>query len=108
MRPINVFEVSPGNFRIDAPIGTYSEKLEADYADRERIRLREEARVAAEAEDTQARKRLRNLKRLHKRLMRRCFDKVTPSLKLIWETFDIAQQYAILKDIDYEIRHKGV
>jgi len=98
MRPISIIEYEPGRFNIDAPIDTAEAKLEMEQAARQ-----QQAEIALA--DIQFRRRQASLQRRHKKLQARHFDRLTPGIKAVWWSFDIGQQYAILKDIDYVWRH---
>lgn len=102
---VTVTDQGFGTFNIDAPIGTRTEKLEIDERHEAGMRLWNEAHIRSICEDTAERKREASLRRKHRRLSRRHLDKIPYSTKHIWMSLTIGQQYAILKDIDYGVRH---
>lgn len=69
-------------------------------------------RLAAEENDRllkeyikQRIKRENNFRRVLNKLTKRCGYLIPQSTYAIWDSFSAGQQYAILKDIDYERRH---
>jgi hypothetical protein len=105
--PVTVHNNGNGDFLVDAPIGTYAQKLEMDYLEGERVRLQKELDADLNAERKRAQKSAANMARMHRRLMRRCAGKIPTATRAIWPSLTIGQQYAILKDIDYAMRHGG-
>ncbi len=93
------------NIRIDAPIVTVWEKLESDNLARERDRCLAELVANQKIEDQRARRARHNMERLHRRLEAKYLDRIPLATRRIWPTLTTGQQYAILKDIDYSIRH---
>jgi hypothetical protein len=106
LRPLSITDNGAGDFQVDAPICTRAEKWEIDRVDQERARLYEQLRVEAEAEREKMRKSEANMRRSHRRLLRRHADRIPPSTKAVFPSLSAGQQYAILKDIDYAVRHR--
>jgi len=52
-------------------------------------------------------KRLSHLTRRHRILTAKHYERVPYRTKLIWDTLTLVQQYAVLKDIDYAVRHSN-
>lgn len=106
LKSLEVYEHEPGYFQVDAPICTHAEKRKIDYEDAERARLLAQLLAEADIERERAIKREANMHRMHRRLMRRHADRIPPSTRTIWPSLSVGQQYAILKDIDFEVRHE--
>jgi hypothetical protein len=95
-----------GRIDIIAPICTAAEKWQLDYDTKERERLIAELTEQSRLEDERQSRRYTHMLKQHRKLMRRCGDRISPSTRGIWHSLDTAQQYAILKDIDYSRRHR--
>jgi hypothetical protein len=89
-----------------APIVTIEEKIEIDYRARERARMFVEYKVHQKIEDEKRRRREKNMERQHRRLLARHSNRIPLVTRSVWETLTTGQQYAILKDIDYVVRHE--
>lgn len=104
-RQIRVVQEPFGNVAIDAPICSRMEKLEQDHEQSEREKLIAEMEARAEIDRKREAKRMAHMLRRRRRLARKHLDKVPPNTRRIWDSLSEAQQYAILKDIDYLVRH---
>ena len=96
------------SLQVCAPICTREEKIKADRFAAQRDQLMEELKAKSSLEDRAAARRYANMLRQHRRLLRKHADRVPPSTRMVWDSLTAAQQYAILKDIDYAIRHDTV
>jgi hypothetical protein len=96
-----------GRFYVNAPVCTYWEKAELDRKAAQAAELVKQLRAETEAIFIRSAKQAANLRRQHRRLMRRHEHRITSSTKAIWPTLSVGQQYAILKDIDYAVRHSA-
>lgn len=90
---------------INAPIITVREKMEADYQAAEQQRLYDEMLETIRIEDAARARREANMERQHRRLLRRHEHRLPPATSRVWPSLTTGQQYAILKDIDYDVRH---
>jgi hypothetical protein len=90
---------------VDAPILSYTEKLETDWRDRENTRLLAELEAKINTDLATTARRYANMMRQHRRLTHRYGHLIPTSTRSIWGSLTESQQYAILKDIDYAVRH---
>lgn len=94
-------------FFVNAPICTLAEKMEIKYRERERQRLLAELEAKDKIREAKARRSRANMLRRHRKLMARHAERITPSVRRIWGSLTAGQQYAILKDIDWAVRHQS-
>lgn len=103
MGPVE-FDIEAG--QIIASICSVSEQARMEREREERDRMLQELEARQLASEQQARKQYANMLRQRRRLMQRCSELIPPGTKSIWHSLTDAQQYSILKDIDYQRRHK--
>lgn len=90
---------------VDAPVVTVREKTGLDHRNREAEHLLAELEAQQKRELESARRREASLRRHHRRLSSKHTDRIPPATRQVFPTLTIEQQYAILKDIDYDVRH---
>ena len=106
LAPIVVTRDGNYKFNVNAPIGSREEKNRIDREAVEREQILSEMCKEREASDKRYLKSMARLRRLHRRLVRRHFERLPFNTKRIWDTLTLVQQYNILKDLDYSARHK--
>jgi hypothetical protein len=104
-RPVCVSDLGHGEFNVYAPICTIVEKRQMEWEAREAERVAQEFIKKAEVAEAKYKRQHANMERQLRRLLRRYDTKIPSATSSIWDTLTLGQQYAILKDIDYNVRH---
>jgi hypothetical protein len=92
---------------IEAPIITVKEKFELDSQTAEGERLLKALHKQLDDQIKLEARRQRRMLKMHKKLEAKHLDNIPPATRAIWDTLTEPQQYAILKDFDYNYRHKN-
>lgn len=104
---VSIEDYGNGRLDIQAPICTITEKMRIDYEAAQRAKALEALDEELKAEDVRRQRAYYTMLKRHAKLMERHSAAIPPSTSKIWHTLNEWQQYAILKDIDYEFRHRS-
>ncbi len=97
--PVTV-DTSYDSVEVNARIMTVFESLERNALEQQRKILA----IQMEKDNLIQERSLKNMTRKLRRLFSKHEDKLTPSVRSIWNTLEIYQKLSILKDIDYAER----
>jgi hypothetical protein len=91
--------------RVWAKVMTVEEKAARDQLIRDREELIAELEAHQAELDAHTDRRHASMIRNLRKLMRRHADDRSPAIMSIWDTLSDGQKYAIMRDIDYRVRH---
>lgn len=104
MEPVEI-GVDGSKIDIRASVGTLEEFHEQARKQLELKRLLEQLEREHIARELDYKKRRASMIRRCRKLERKYVSFIPRATRILWDTFTIPQQYAILKDIDYSARH---